>query len=278
MADRPSAIVPVSKIDDAFARMIIYGDPGCGKTPLVGTSPRGLILNADPYGTVSAALTGSKCDRWDVRDHYDLDDAKEYLRHGGTDDYDWVWLDSITLFQERGLDQIMEDLIKGGKNHRKVYLPDKGEYGQNQNRIKLWVRGMVDLPINFGMTAHVMKVEDDDGNILMKPAIQGVQGQVSDTICGYMGLVGHMYQVRRDGTTTRFLQVFKDSKRVAKDRYGAVPGGKMEKPTIPKLEELIKAKLPKQQPTRRRTGGSQTKPASVQRSTPAKSNTQRSSK
>ncbi len=265
MANRPTAIVPVAKIDNPFARLLIYGDPGCGKTPLVGTSPRGLILNADPYGTVSAALTGSKCDRWDVRDHNDLDEAYQFFRHGGCDDYSWVWLDNATLFEERGLDSIMEDLIKSGKTHRKVYLPDRPEYGQNQNRIKLWVRGMTDLPINFGITAHVMRVEDEDGNSIMKPSIQGAQGKVSDTVCGYMGMVGYMYQVRKDGETRRGLQVFKDSKRVAKDRYGAVPNGKIFNPTIPKLEELIRKKLPEPPPPRKRPGVKRAAPGTVQR-------------
>ena len=237
--------------------MLIYGDPGVGKTPLAGTSPRGLILNGDPHGTVSAALLGSKCDRWEMRDHVDMDDALQYLMHGGTNDYSWVWLDSISLFQERGLDATMAEVIASGKSHRKLYAPDQGEYFQNANRIALWVRGMVDLPINFGITAHVMIQEDQDGNELMKPAIR-VKG-FSDRICGYMGMVGHMYSVRKDGKIQRGIQFHKDSKRVAKDRYNAIEGGKIWNTTIPKLEERIKKNLPAtpkptSRPSTKRTG------------------------
>lgn len=262
---KPVGIVPVSKIDDGYIRIMLYGDPGCGKTRVACTSPRGLILNADPTGTISGALAGSTCDRKDVYNHDDLLDIYEWLKHGGTDDYDWVWLDSITLFQERGLDQIMTDLIASGKDHRKIYLPDKGEFGQNMNRIKLWCRYMTALPINFGITAHVLREEQEDSTILMKPSVQG-KG-MSDTICGYMGIVAHMYAVRKEQNTVRTIQAFKDSKRVAKDRFDALPGGKLVGPTIPKLEELIKAKLPAQ------TGKSQTPKTRVRNRTQAQKRT-----
>lgn len=263
---RPSAIVPVSKIDDGFIRICVYGDPGVGKTPLAGTSPRCLIVNADPHGTVSAAVAGSKADRWDVttgdKPWEEMEQVSEYFRHGGCNDYSWVWLDSLTLFQGFGVDQIMNELVIA-KPHRHTWQRDQGDIGQNMTRIQMWVRVMSALPINFGITCHIMQEEDPSGRTVMKPSVQGKN--MSDTICGYMAMVAYMYQRTKDGNQERGIQTIKDAKRVAKDRFNAVPGGRMLNPTIPRLEELIKAKLPADTPRpkqRRNPSGRSQRPQS----------------
>lgn len=254
MADRPKAIIPVSQVDDHHIRIMVYGDPGVGKTVFAATSPKCLIINADPEGTTSAAVRGSQADRWDVHDWNDITEAYEFLRHGGVKQYDWVWLDSVTLFQERGLDNIMQDLV-AEKPHRKVYLPDKGEYGQNMNRLLIWMRQMVALPINFGVTAHVLRTEDDDGKVTYMPAIQG--RQMPDKVCAYMGIVGFMYARRTENKGTEIgLRVRKDSKHYAKDRFDAFPSGRLLNPTVPMLQKAVAAKLPKPDAAPRATGTS----------------------
>lgn len=238
---RPRAIVSLQETTDlSHIRMCLYGDPGSGKTPLIGTGARTLILDAD-NGLESAKIAGSKADRWRMKDHGDLMEAYEFLRHGGTDDYSWVWLDSITLFQERGLTAIMQDLIDSGKTHRHLYLPDKGEYGQNMQRIKIWFRDMVDLPMHFGFTAHVLRTEDRDGAVVYMPSVQG-KG-MPDSLGGYMNIIGRLIVEERKGEQVRVLQVQKHETYYGKDRFGAVPQGRLLNPTIPKLEALVAGKL-----------------------------------
>jgi len=243
---RPKAIVPVAQ-DQPWIRMLVYGDPGVGKTVLIGTSPRGLILDADK-GSESAAAHGSKASKWNVSTWDELEQVQEYLRHEGHEEFDWVWLDSISLFQEMGLDQIMAELVEA-KPHRKVYLPDKGEYGQNMNRLGLWVRSMKAVPVHFGITAHTLRSEDDDGRVLYLPAVQGKN--MPDKISAHMGIVGYMYAKRKDGTIHRYLRTTKDAKHYAKDRYAAI-NGVMEAPTVPKIMEAVQAAQPQAGTTARR--------------------------
>src|SRR5678815_4071638 len=110
---RPQIIMPL-EAEFEYIHLLLYGNPGVGKTPLLATAPRTLILNADK-GTISAAISETKAlgvDVWpNVRRHEQLIEVYEYLRHEGCDYYKWVWLDGITLFQEWGLQQVMEETV-----------------------------------------------------------------------------------------------------------------------------------------------------------------------
>lgn len=228
----PDNVVPVGEGSGRFIRILVYGEPGSWKTILAGTSPNALILEAD-RGDESAAGTGSTAKKWSIHDWNDLDEAKSYLQNGGYKNFDWVWLDSLTLFQERGLDMIMEDLVSSpGKGHRKVYKPDKGEYGENMSRISRWLREMIDIPINFGITCHVKRVEDDDtGDVRYMPYVQGKD--MPEKVCSYFGLIGHMEITLKEGEEHPVFSTRKDGKFYTKDRFGVV--GRMLDPTIPKI-------------------------------------------
>ena len=45
---KPPAIQAM-QLTSPFIKMLVHGEPGVGKTPFIGTSPRGLILEADEH-------------------------------------------------------------------------------------------------------------------------------------------------------------------------------------------------------------------------------------
>lgn len=226
----------------AGINLLLYGDNGVGKTPILGTSPDCLILNADaPDAVLSARVAGSAADVWQVRDWNDADEAYEYLRHERKLPYRWVWLDSVSGLQDAGLNHIMEDLV-AVKKHRDRYVPDKHEYLQNMNRLKVWVRQMSGLPINFGMTAHPFRWEPEEGEEQIWPWVQG-KGMPA-VICGYFNVIGYVrIRAKKDKSDTeQVLYTRKLPRYYARDRFSAIPSP-MTNPNIPDIERLIREKV-----------------------------------
>lgn len=242
MANKPN-IQPI-RLRQKFVKGVIYGEPGTGKTPLIGTAPNALILDAD-VGTESAAIAGSTADVWPVDSHNDLLEAHEYLREEDHS-YEWVCLDTGTTMQELGMDDLMQQLIVR-KPERNQYIPDQPQYLENMNRILNWVRYMKALPINFIITAHVMRFEEEDEDeneiVTYMPAFSGKkQGiPIASHICAQMNLVGHLKIVKKtvDGKKKK-VQVLTCERKghyYAKDRWGVV--GTMTNPSIPKIMDKI---------------------------------------
>lgn len=246
---RPTAIVPITA-DTTGINILVYGDNGSGKTPLAGSSPNCLIIDAD-RGTESAAMHGSTAQKWQVQTWSDMDEVYDYLRH---DDhgFEWVWLDSGSLWQDLGLADIMEDLV-AVKTHRSVYQPDKGEHGQNHSRMKTWTRHMAALPINFGMTALNWRGEDRaTGEQQLGPQIRGTGMQ--ETICGYFSVVAYLERSEKHPKNNILRTRPFDEHRLIRDRFHCLGEegklGKMINPTVPRIVEQINAARPQQATTK----------------------------
>lgn len=239
---KPDAIHSMADLK-AGINILLYGDNGVGKTPLIGSSPRCLILNADPPESVlSAKIAGSNADVWNFRDWSDAEEAHEYLRHEKNHGYEWVWLDSIIGMEFGGLDGIMADLV-AAKPHRDRFVPDKHEYLQNFNRLTSWVRDMSSLPINFGMVSHPFRWQSDpDAEEMVWPWVQG-KGMPAK-ICGFMNVIGYVRigKVKGKDEPQQLLHTSKLPRYYARDRFSALPPT-MVNPTIPRIQSTIESKV-----------------------------------
>lgn len=246
---KPDGIRPVS-MGQGLIRMMVVGIPGAGKSPLAGTSPRGIVFRPPTESSVSMASLGSTCDEWVFTDWSDMDDIKEYMRNEGHRQYSWWWLDNITLAQEVLLDDVFEDVVLRKGQERAQFGPDRGEYGVNMHRLGKWVRDMLTVPTHMGITAHPLHYTDSNGQEWVMPGIQGKN--MPEKICGYMNLIGHLHAHTRKGTTKeyRVLTTRINGIYYAKDQFNAL-GGRMVSPTIPKIEAAVQAVLPERPRTRK---------------------------
>lgn len=263
---RPKAIVPVN-MERNFIRFMLYGKPDTGKSVLAGTSPKCLILASDQEEPLSAARFGSNADLWVCPDYEAVDEAYEWIRLEGVNEYEWIWIDNGTLLQDQNMDSIMEDLVarkkeSGGKTQNR-YVPDKPQYLVSQNHLATIIRQFKMLPIHFGMTAHEMVIEWADGTEQMLPQLQGGKGQYSERVCGMFNIVGHMTsRTLKDGTwegrlRTRHRPAGDNMGILAKDRYAAL-GRQVINPNVPDMMESIRKVLP--------TLGKRVKPTATKKS------------
>lgn len=250
--------------------MILVGMPGVGKTPFIASGGNTIIIHP-PADNMDSIGSASNVKELVISDWSDAYEALEYCN--GLEPKDspdlWIWLDSISVWQEYGLADVLADAIerkpsraikKGG-----VTIPefgaDVGEYGTNMGRIKRWCRDMHGFAkegkFNFGITAHPMEwydpIAEED---LLAPNIQG-KGMVTN-ICGYMNINAYLQEIPREDGPSQKVLFTKTPGFYGKDQFDCLPETKSGKrgliePTMAEFNELL-AKA-------RGNGGGKRKPA-----------------
>jgi hypothetical protein len=244
---KTKSTVPIKKLSQRpkFGKFLFYSEPGGGKSTLAASSVEvgpTLIVNADgPDALESARAVGYDPDVWDVEGYKDLERVYEFTRHN-PGRHQFVWLDGITLYQDSNIQYILQE-VRVRSPHRDPDVPDKPEYLREQMKTLKFIRHMRALPINFGITAHVMQTEDDEGTVMYLPSIQGKQGVLSSKVCGYMSVVGRLTVVRvkgKDGKIKRSRRLVTqfDGKYYAKDRFDVL-GEYVPQPTMAKIMSSI---------------------------------------
>lgn len=258
----PPRIQPVGESEHVC--WLNFSDPGAGKTSLIGTlgkEYKTLIMrppidHADP-------IIGSGVQEMIVKDWEEIFDGLEYMRHDGHE-WDWFWIDSISLLQDIGLDDVYANAIdaKGGRQGaRAKYGPDRGEYRVNMWRLEQFIRYIVGTGgFNLGITAHAFWFQDpEEGNSQLMPWIQGKA--MPQKISGMMNMVSYMEvrkrEIRGETRESRVLHFNKTERFYAKcqfkiDGKPAFEDGGVVNPTAPEILEAIgREKTKKTAPARR---------------------------
>jgi virulence-associated protein VagC len=235
-----------------------FGVPGVGKTPLIGEAERTLIIRP-PTDHTDSIQVPENVREIVIKNWSDQIEAFQFVHQEGWEEFDSVWIDSLSGWQDFGLRDVLEDAVIRNPSKRGIekggqiiaeFGPDQPEYGVNFSRITNWVQDMCGLAsegkINFGITCHPAEWYNPVAEeTILAPWIQG-KGMISK-ICGYMNVITYMQEVQRENKPPQIQLLSSAPGFYGKDQYRAFPTLKSGKrgllePTMEKVLELFEAK------------------------------------
>jgi len=203
-------------------KLLVYGQAGAGKTSLIPTLPKPVILSAEG-GLLSIADTNLP-----FIEITSIDDLREAYK----------WLTSSTEaaeFESVALDSISEIAEVVLNAEKKINKDPRAAYGAMQEQMADIIRGFRDLPgKHVYMSAKLEKTQDEMGRVLYAPSMPG--NKTGQSLPYFFDEVLAL-RVEKDaeGNTRRALMTDGDGLWLAKDR-----SGKLEVWEDADLGEIIK--------------------------------------
>lgn len=202
-------------------KVLVYGQAGSGKTTLIQTLPKPIILSAEG-GLLSIQDAGLPY--IEITSMTELKEAYEWV----------VGSDEAKQFQSVALDSISEiaEVVLGYE--KKIAKDPRQAYGEMQNQMAEIIRSFRDISgKNVYMSAKLEKTQDEMGRVLYAPSMPG--NKTGQSLPYYFDEVLAL-RVEKDseGITQRALMCDSDGLWLAKDR-----SGKLEQWESPDLTAII---------------------------------------
>jgi hypothetical protein len=190
------ATLDISKLEDRdqYAKVIVYGEPGVGKTVFASTAPRPILWLESEGGTNSIA-DRSQIDVAKVTGLGTYREALKYLQ-ANPGVYQSVVLDSFTETQNAILKEIMRRVVTNDQS-RDEFNPLFPEWGRLVGIMREIARGFRDLDMHVCITALQREDKDDmTGRVKIRPRLSPT---LADELPGFMDVVGYMYAATSKG-------------------------------------------------------------------------------
>jgi phage nucleotide-binding protein len=187
-------------------KLLVYGAAGAGKTSLITTLPKPIVLSAEA-GLLS--IQDADLPFIEITTIDDLRQAYVYITSEAGAEYESVALDSIS--------EIAEVVLNAEK---KIAKDPRQAYGAMQEQVSDLIRAFRDLPNkHVYMSAKLEKSQDEMGRMLYAPSMPG--NKVGQSLPYFFDEVLAL-RVERDaeGNTQRALMCDTDGLWSAKDRSG----------------------------------------------------------
>lgn len=226
-------------------KMVVYGNPGVGKTIFAAGCPNPLLVDCEK-GTLSLlnkdliekGILPPEVDVWPVESFLELNAVYEYLQTNEAG-YQTVILDGFSELLRKGVDLIMERLL--------IKYPEKNpdivsenEWGMSTQQMRKVIRNFRMLPMHVILTCQVREGENPDTGV--KESKPAVTPSVFNILNAYVDIIAYMFKVGMpdDSPDKQFrAMLFQPTEKfTAKDRSGKL-GGAMKNPTFPDILRLL---------------------------------------
>lgn len=231
--------------------MLIYGEPGVGKTRVIGSCDaipelrKVCILDIDG-GALTVRDTFPNVDVIRITSYKELQGVYDDLKAGGHS-YQTIGIDTITEVQKYNMTDVMKNLIARDPN-RNEYVPDRREWAISSEMVRRMIHAFKDLPYNTIFTAHVKDEQDEATGVTTKRP--DLPGKLARQIPGWFDLVVYMYErevniKNQEGTVIgkevkRLMLTKNGGRTIVKDRTDKLPRIYEVKPNAPTMADMHK--------------------------------------
>jgi phage nucleotide-binding protein len=227
----------------SWINAMVYGEPGVGKTHLLGTAQdhplTAPLLIIDIDGGIQTLRRRKDIDVIQVRSVKQLVDAYQDLyrsipSEGEEFPYGTIGIDTLSELQSLDLHHIMRSMAKINDKLDED-IPDQRGYGKSLAHMRMIIRAFRDLPCNVIFNCHAQFERDNNMKQIVQPKLTG---QLRIVAPGFLDMVGY-YRAESDGDgVRRYMQFQKTETVIAKDRTGAFDPVEVD-PTIPSLWDKL---------------------------------------
>lgn len=221
--------------------MLIYGEPGSGKTVFAGSADKVpsmspvLIIDVEG-GTFSLRDFHPDVEVVRVKSMDDI--QRVYAALADSDNpskYRTVVLDSLTEIQKIIMQSIMRKVVEDDPE-RDPEVPSIREWGKSGEQVRRVVRAFRDLEINTIFTALVDSDKDNKtGKTTNYPSLPG---KAKREIPGFVDIVAYLYTVEVDEQMHRALLAKGNQSYICKDRSNRLPAVTLD-PDMVTVNQLI---------------------------------------
>ena len=236
-------------------KILIYGDPGVGKTAFAASSNLVPELKRVLFLNVEGGLETLDDPRYledvvfeDIRSIADLENVYVKLRSGTEPRYEGiktVIIDTLTELQFYALDDIVRAAVKKDKNRDDLDFVYQDDYGKNTRQMSRLLRAMRDLPCNVIYTAH-QKDYAPQGSKNATDILPKLTKQLATYVESYMDHEWFMYtKPDENGNINRYFLTQKSGIYHAKTRgmrFSRKLGQVVVNPTMPMIMDAYRAR------------------------------------
>lgn len=206
-----------------YLKVLLYGNPGTGKTVLSATAPSPLIIDVEK-GAYSInnhpSLRHAKA--LEFKSIYQVEQLIKFLAADAPQlaEFKTIVVDSFSELQKRDLDEVVAAEAAKDSSRNK-YLPIGADYNVNTEHMRMIASSLRDLDRHIVVTCHVKEDKDDNtGRILKRP---NLTPKLAGTLAGIFDVVAYMSTTIVGDKTVRTLQVHPTADVTAKTRIGNLP-------------------------------------------------------